>query len=113
MAWIPKILSLICLWGVVATVILFVEPELLRDILIPNSYLPLFLLLTLTIWYTSAIFIKNAWKSLLFTINIVTYFVLSTLRLMYGALAIALLLTLGIQSWYIYNRHEKNNSTNQ
>ncbi len=95
------------LWGALASVIVFIEPDLLKDILIPGSYLPFFGLLASTIWYTLAVFIKPIWKSLILTMTIVTYFILSTLHLMYPALAIMLLLTLVIESWYIYHSHEK------
>ena len=113
MKWIPKILSLVMLWGALGAVILFIEPDLLKDIIIPGSYLPFFILLTLTIWYTLAVFIKPIWKSLLLTLTVVGYIVLLTLHLMYGALAIMLLLTLVIESWYIYRSHEKIKSTHE
>lgn len=113
MKWIPKILSLVLLWGSVIAVILFIEPDLLKDIIIPGSYLPFFGLVALTIWYTLAILTKSIWKSLLPTITIVTYLVLTTLHLMYGVLAITLLLTLVFESWYIYRSYEKIKPTNE
>lgn len=101
------------LWGALGSVIVFIEPDLLKDIIIPGSYFPFFILLTITIWYSLAMFMKPAWKSLFPTTTVVIFAVLSTLNLMYPALAIMLLLTLVIESWYIYRSHEKIKPTNE
>jgi hypothetical protein len=113
MKWIPKIISLLLLWGAVASTIIYIDPELLKDILIPGSYLPFLILLTITLWYTLAIFIKSAWKSLVITLTLMLAIVLSILQIMYTGLAIMILLTLGIESWYIYHSHEKIHATHE
>ncbi len=95
----PKVLSLVTLWGAVGAVVVLVEPELIRDILIPGAYLPFFLLLWIAIWYST--------RRLLITTTIMAGIILSTLKLMHWGLAVVLLLTLVIESWYIYVRHEK------
>lgn len=107
MKWIPKILSLLILWGAVGGVITFVEPELIKDIIIPGSYLPFYTLLLITIWYTLAFITKTTWLSLLLSVTLVGSMVLTMLKLMHLGLAIVILLTLVIESWYIYSRHEK------
>lgn len=101
------------LWGMVVSMVLLVEPDLLKDIFIPGAYLPFFGLFGFTIWYTLAILIKSVWKSLFLTATIVGGLILSALGLMHMGLMIVLLLTFAIQSWYIYHRHEKINSTNE
>lgn len=113
MKWIPKLISLILLWGAVAATIVYIDPELLKDIIIPDAYLPFLLLLTIAIWYTLAIFIKSAWKSLVMTMTLILTIVLSMLQIMHVGLAIVILLTLGIESWYIYTSHEKIHSSNE
>lgn len=105
MRWMPKVISLVVLWGAVLAVILFVEPELVRDIVIPGSYLPFFLLIFLAILYTS--------RSLLISLTVVGGIILSTLKLMHWGLALVLLLTLVIESWYTYKRDEKIHPTHQ
>ena len=107
MKWIPKILSLLCLWGALGAVIVFVEPDLLKDIFIQNSYFPFVALLTITLWYTIAIIIKSMSKSLMLTTTIMLGVVLSMTKIMHIGLLLVLLLTLVIESWYIYHRHEK------
>lgn len=102
MKWIPKILSLICLWGAVAGVIVFIEPELLKDVIIPGSYLPFMGLVMLATWYTLALIVKSMLKSLLLTVTIMASLVLTMSRLMHPGLVVVLLLTLVIESWYIY-----------
>lgn len=113
MKWIPKIISLILLWSIVVSTILFVDPELLKDIIIPGSYLPFLLLLTITLWYSIAIFIKSIWKSLVITLTIMLSIILSMIKIMHVGLLVVILLTLGTESWYIYHSHEKIRSVNE
>ena len=105
MKWIPRILSRVFLWGAVAGVVVYVEPELLRDIIIPGSYLPFFVLLEIALWHTT--------QSFWIATTIVLGVILSIMQLMHWGLAVALLLTLVIESWYIYLRHEKINTTDE
>jgi hypothetical protein len=79
----------------------------------PGSYFPFLLLLTTTIWYTLALFIKSAWKSLVLTLTIMMSIVLTMLQIMHVGLAIMILLTLSIESWYIYHSNEKIHATNE
>lgn len=52
---IPKIISLILLWGVVASIIMFIDPELLEDVWIDNLYAPFLLAVFAATWYTMTI----------------------------------------------------------
>ena len=113
MKWIPRILSLIFLWGAVAVVILKVEPELVRDVVIPGMYLPFYLLLAFSIWYTLALITKTMLMSLVMTITIVGGLILSMFGLMHWGLGLVLLLTLLMESWIIYSKHEKIHPTNE
>ena len=110
MSSLPKIISLLVLWGTVAATVIYIDPRLLKDVVLPGTYLPFFGLLLLVLWYTLAILVHSVTKSLLLTITIIGGLVLSTLKLMSWGIAILLGLTLGIESWYIYPRHEKNKS---
>jgi len=101
------------LWGAVICVVVFIEPELIKDMVIPGSYLPFFILLLITIWYTLALVTKTISLSLLLSITLIGSLVLTMLKLMHLGLAIVILLTLVIESWYIYSRHEKINSTDE
>ena len=113
MKWIPKILSLVFLWGAVASVVVFIDPAMLKDVLIPGTYLPFFILITIALWYTLAILTKSILASLVITLTIVAGIILTMLGLMHWGLAATLLLTLVMESWYTYHRHEKIHSTNE
>ena len=93
--------------------IVFVEPDLIKDVVIPGSYLPFYLLVTLALWYSLALMTRTVGGSLVLTITLVGGMVGAMLHLMHGGLAIALLLTLVMESWYIYHRHEKIHTTNE
>ncbi len=101
------------LWGALVMIIIYVDPDLLKDVIIPNSYLPFFIFLSITVWYTLSIFLKTIWKSLILTLTLVGGLVLSMLGLMHPGLVGVILLTLGIESWYIYTGHEKIKSPNE
>lgn len=109
MAWLPKIISLLCLWGSVVAVVLYIEPSLLRDVIIPGSYLPFYLLLSLALWYTLTLLLRSVRYGLMITATILVTLILSMLKLMHWGLGLTLALTLVIESWYIY-RNEKNKS---
>ncbi len=104
MRWIPKIISLVTLWGATALVIIYVEPELLKDIVLPGSYLPFWLLLSFTLWYTLSIILHGMMKGLLISATIIGGLILSAMGVMHWGLLIVLLLTLAIESWYIYKK---------
>ena len=106
-------MSLVFLWGSVAYIILYVEPDLLKDVFIPGLYLPFFGLVGIAIWYSLALILRRMWGSLLLTITLVGGMILSTQGLMFWGLGLALLLTLVIESWYIYMSHEKNRTVHE
>lgn len=113
MKWFLRIFGLLLLWGVVVAIVVMVDPELLRDVLIPYSYLPFYLALSLALWYSLLLVVGSIFLSFVMMITLVVALILSSLKLMYPGLAITLLLTLVIESWYIYRRHEKIKSTNE
>lgn len=113
MKWIPKLLSLIFLWGALALVIFKVEPELLRDVIVPGIYLPFYLLFGFTLWYTITLITKTVLMSLVVTITIVGWLMLSMLGFMHWGLVVVILLTLLMESWIIYSTHEKIHATNE
>ena len=101
------------MWGAVAYIIVRVEPSLLKDVFVPGLYLPFFGLVSIALWYTIALFIRSFWQSLLLTVTVMLAMILTTLQLMFWGLALVLLLTLVIESWYIYSSHEKNRAKHE
>jgi hypothetical protein len=67
MLTIIKILSVISLWGVVASVVWLVDPEIIKDVLIPNSYLPMIFLVGIASSYTAYQWIEG-WKLVVVTV---------------------------------------------
>lgn len=99
-----KLCSLLLLWGMVGGMVGFVEPELIRDVIIPGSYLPLVGLVWITLGY-SALLVTHSWLgALVLSLTMMAGIVLSMLGLMHWGLFMTLLLTLVIESWYIYKQ---------
>lgn len=59
MRWLPKLLSVVFLWALVFYLILFVDPELIRDIGIKGVYLPFLLSLFLAFVYTFSLLFRT------------------------------------------------------
>jgi hypothetical protein len=113
MKWIPKIASLIVLWGAIGWVVIYIEPQLLKDIFIPGMYIPFYLLLLLAIWYSVSLIMRKILASFIFSIIIVGSLMLSMYKIMHIGLAIVILLTLVIESVYIYRHNEKNSKLDE
>lgn len=111
--WIPKIISMLGLWGAVALVIIYIDPQLLKDILIPGLYLPFYILLLISLWYTISLVTKNILHSLIMSLIFITALLLSMFKLMHAGLIAVILLTLVIESVYIYRHNEKNSKHNE
>jgi hypothetical protein len=89
----PTLVLIFVLWGFLGAMIGYVEPELVKDILIKGAYLPFFLLFFPTVLFTAAVIWGNSRRGLL-TAICVTLFLL--LRLYGLGNVLNLLLILGI-----------------
>lgn len=58
--YLPKILSLILLWGVVTLIIIYVDPSTIRDVGIEGVYLPLLIAVFIASAY-SMFLLSGAW----------------------------------------------------
>ncbi len=63
---ILKIISVISVWSVLVAMIIYVDPETIRDILIPQLYLPMVVMVGITVGYTAGQLITG-WKLVLLT----------------------------------------------
>ena len=52
MKFAVKILALLMLWGVVGAVVIFIDPQLLKDLLIPNTYIAFVLIVMAACFYS-------------------------------------------------------------
>lgn len=106
-------MSLVVLWGAVSIVFVYVEPEMLKDIIWPNTYLPMLILLFVSIFYSFLLIIKQLLTSLLMSLTIMLAIVLAMNQIMHIGLILVILLTLIIESVYIYRGNEKNITKNE
>lgn len=63
---ILKIISVVSVWSVLITMVIYVDPESIRDILIPQLYLPMVVMVGITIGYTLGQLITG-WKLVVLT----------------------------------------------
>lgn len=110
MRWGLKIVSMVGIWSVFGIFIWGVDPRIVKDILIPNSYTPFWLILTVSIWYSTIVLGIKWWQGLIITMTIVGGLVMSMVGIMHWGLFAIIILTLIIESWYIYrSKYEKIN----
>ena len=91
--YLPTFVLIVVLWGLLALTLVYVEPELIKDVLIPGVYLPFFLLFFPASFFTLAILWGNSRRGLLCAAGL-TLFLL--LRLFELGNVLNLLLILGI-----------------
>lgn len=56
-----RIMSVLAVWSVLVTVVIYVDPETIKDILLPQVYLPMIILVGAVVGYTAGQFIAG-WK---------------------------------------------------
>ncbi len=62
-----RVISVLSVWLVVASAVIYIDPSTIRDILIPNLYLPMILLIGLATGYT-AYLVSSGWKWLIISV---------------------------------------------
>jgi len=93
MRWVPKIISLMAIWGTVAYVVVYIDPELLRDVWIPGMYAPFQLLLGVAVWYTVSALIKSYGKAAIISLLVVLLMSLSILKVLNWISTLAIVVT--------------------
>jgi len=71
--FLPAVLFTLLSWALVAFIIFFVDPVMLRDFLVPGSYLPFFLCLFLAVFLSGSFLFINVRRGFLFSIGVVVY----------------------------------------
>jgi len=72
----PSLLLGLIMWGCLGLLVYFVEPEMVKDILIPGLYLPFFLIFFPAVFLTLALFFGNSKKGLIYALGITTGLIL-------------------------------------
>ena len=72
---VPSIL-IILLWFTLVLLVYFVEPETIKDLLIPGAYLPFFANLSLALFLTLSLILANSKRAIIFTSGILIFLIL-------------------------------------
>lgn len=99
------------LWGMVALIIVDVDPVLLRDVWIEGIYLPFLLSVLLSLWYTFALVLKSYLRSLLISLLMVLMIALSILKVLNLISAMAILISTLLIIYSTLHKRTKNNLT--
>lgn len=67
---------IIIFWAVTAGIIGFIEPQLIKDLILPNSYLLFFLPLFLALFFTLSVVFANTRRGFLSSLNIIFFLIL-------------------------------------
>jgi len=79
--YLPSLVLIIILWGLLGALIYWMEPELVKDVVIPGLYLPFFLLFFPASFLTMALVLGNSRKGLLISLGITIGLILRVYRL--------------------------------
>jgi hypothetical protein len=79
--YLPAVILILVLWSLLGAMIYWVEPELVKDMLVPGLYLPFFLLFSPACFFTLAIVLANTRKGLLVTIGLTGFLILRVYQL--------------------------------
>ena len=93
------------LWGAVAYIVIYVEPESIRDIGIEGMYLPFVAIVTIAIWYTVMMVAQSWMFSLTVSALLGLTLTLSILRLMSWFTLLIISLLIGF-SLYLHKRRD-------
>ncbi len=91
--YLPTLILIVALWSFLGLMLNFVEPALVKDILIPGAYLPFFAIFFPASWFTLAIIWGNTRRGLLMAIGLNVFLLLRIFQL---GNALNLVLILGI-----------------
>ncbi len=72
----PALILIFFFWTTLILMIFFVEPSLVKDILIPGFYLPFFLNLFLALFFTLAIIFGHSKKGFLWSLGVIIFLIL-------------------------------------
>jgi len=91
--YLPTLILIVLLWGLLSLMLFFVEPSLIKNVLIPGVYLPFFLVFFPAGWFTLAIIWGSTRHGLLMAIGLSVFL---GLRIFQFGNVLNLVLILGI-----------------
>jgi len=72
----PTLILIFFFWTTLGLMVFFIEPELVKNILIPGLYLPFFINLFLALFFTLAVIFVNSRRGFLISLGIITFLIL-------------------------------------
>ena len=91
--YFPTLVLILLLWSLLGLMLVYVEPELVKDVLVPGLYLPFFLLFFPASFFSLALLLANTRRGLIASLGLSVYLVFRIYQL--GNL-LSLLLIVGI-----------------
>jgi len=79
--FLPALIIIIFLWLCFAFLFFFVEPEMVKNIIIPGGYLLFFINLWLALFFTLAIILGNSFRGLFVSTFIIVFLILRLFKL--------------------------------
>lgn len=89
------------MWSLVLGMVVYVDPELVRDVILPGSYLPFLMLLFLALWYTSAVVVARMWLSFVTAFLLTLGVALSIAQMLYWFVGLGIVTVLFVV-YYLY-----------
>lgn len=91
--YLPSLVLILVLWGLLGGLIFWVEPELVKDIIMPGLYLPFFVLFLPASFFTLALVLNHTRRGLIMAVGLSLYL---SLRIYEMANILNILLIFGI-----------------
>ena len=79
--YLPTLILIAVLWSLIAAIVVYVEPELVRDVIVPGLYLPFFLLFLPASFFTLAVILANTRRGFLVALGLTGYLMLRVYQL--------------------------------
>lgn len=79
--YLPTLVLILILWFLLALMIFLIEPELIKDVIIPGLYLPFFGLFFPAVFLSLAIILNNSQRGFLISLGLTAILILKIYRL--------------------------------
>lgn len=97
-----KLIAILSLWSVVAYIMIFLEPNSIKDVLIESIYLPFLVAVTVALGYTMSVIANKWWLAASVTGLLMLGLVLSILGLLNTFLVIVIALMIVFACYLSY-----------
>jgi len=73
--YLPSLILLLISWAALGLMVYFVEPQLVKNIIIPNFYLPFFINLFLCLFLSLSFILNNSKRGFLWSLGVVVFLI--------------------------------------